>query len=73
MEEMVRLLDLPSTPFPGTFQTVGSKPFPWSPKLQGPFHAGFMATDSWLLWAPRHCQPPSPGWCPPVPQKRYGK
>lgn len=66
------LQDPPSIPVPRTFQTLGSKPFPRSPKPQGPFpaaDAGFMATDSRLLWASRHVQPPGPGWLHPLPQR----
>lgn len=66
------LQDPPSIPVPRTFQTLGSQPFPQSPKPQGPFpaaDAGFMATDSQLLWAPHHVQPPGPGWLHPLPQR----
>lgn len=66
------LQDPPSIPVPRTFRTLGSKPFPRSPKPQGPFpaaDAGFMATDSRLLWASRHVQPPGPGWLHPLPQR----
>lgn len=73
---MVCPQDVPSIPFPRTFQTLGSKPFPWSPKLQGPFHAayaGFMATDSGSSGPPATSSPQARAGCTPLPRGSYGK